>query len=337
MRAQAVRLHQEAIIIDGHNDTLPLKLEKGDPLDLGPADERYHVDLPRLKQAGNPALFCYVGARDWQQSLQLWEGLQAQPRTYPQDFVQARSVADIRQAKEDAKVALIGQLESCACLMGSLEALDQQVDLGLRVANLSHGEGLASHDHALQADDSPFDYCTAADREEARREMKGLTDFGREVVSACNDRGIIIDLAHANDRTFYDALELSSHSPIFSHGCVFACCPHWRGLTDDQIRALAAKGGVMGVAFYRKFIHPAEPTMDRLIDQVEHIIDLVGPEHVGFGADFDGLPEGSVPIPPHMGRLVDFTEAMLNRGLDAETVRKMLGENFLRVFSEVCG
>ena len=77
--------------------------------------------------------------------------------------------------------------------------------------------------------------------------------------------------------------------------------------------------------------------MARLIDQVEHVIELVGPDHVGFGSDFDGLPKEAIPIPPHQGQLIDFTEALCARGLDDETISKVLGGNFLRVFEQVCG
>ncbi|MEI6500617.1 MAG: membrane dipeptidase, partial [Armatimonadota bacterium] len=209
--------------------------------------------------------------------------------------------------------------------------------LGLRVANLSHGEGTERHEHALQIDNSVFDYTTAEVREAARKELRGLTGFGRDVVRACNDLGIIVDTAHANDRAFYEAVELSGKPCIFSHGGVFAICPHFRALTDDQTKALAAKGGVMAVAFYDKFIHREAPSMDKLIDQVEHVVNLVGPDHIGFGSDFDGLPQEAVPIPPHQGRLIDFTEALVARGFDEETVLKILGGNLLRVFEEVCG
>jgi membrane dipeptidase len=106
---------------------------------------------------------------------------------------------------------------------------------------------------------------------------------------------------------------------------------------DDQIRALADSGGVMGVGFYDKFIHQHEPSMDRLMDQVEHVIALVGPDHIGIGSDFDGLPDEAVPIPAHVGRLVEFTEAMVSRGFDDETILKVLGGNFLRVVEEVWG
>jgi membrane dipeptidase len=329
------QLHQDAIIFDGHNDSLALKLERGDPLDFGPPDPSYHVDLPRLRAAGVTAFNNFVGARDLPVSLAIWDAIYWHLDTYPDDFLLARTAADIRTAKREGKLAFVGQLESCACLGERLGALSLQHRLGLRVANLSHGEGSERHEHALQGDNSPFDYATADAREAARRELQGLTGFGRDVVRFCNETGIVIDTAHANDRAFYEAIELSEKPCIFSHGCVFAICPHWRGLTDDQLKVLAEKGGVMGVAFFDKFIHREAPSLDKLIDQVEHVVDLVGPDHIGFGSDFDGIGEAT-PIPAHQGRLSDFTEALVKR-FDEETVRKVLGGNFLRVFEAVCG
>jgi membrane dipeptidase len=337
MPSRAQQIHSQAVIVDGHNDSLVLKRANDDPMDFGPPNPKYHVDLPRLKQGGLTALFSYVGGDDLHASLELWDAIHYHLETYPADFSLALRADDVRQAKSDGKIAFFGQLESCACLGNSLRLLRVQHRLGLRIANLTHGEGQDKNENALQVDSSLFDYCTAADRETARREMKGLTDFGREVIRACNEMGLVIDLAHANDRTFYETVELSEKPCIFSHGCVFAVSPHWRGLTDDQIKALAAKGGVMAVAFYTKFIHKDEPSMDRLIDQVEHVIALVGPDHIAFGSDYDGLPVEEIPIPPHMGRLAEFTEAMVERGLEEETILKVLGGNFLRVIEEVCG
>lgn len=337
MDARAQALHQQAIIVDAHNDSLARMRSKGDPMDLGAVDEPYHCNTARLRESGITALFSYVGSTDLLTSLELWQALLRHPEVYPDTYVLARDAADIRRAKQDHRIALVGQLESCSCLGNSLGALELFHRLGLRVANLTHGEGLDRHETALQVDSSVFDYTTADARQAMRREMRGLTEFGRDVVNTCNSLGIIVDLAHANDQTFFDAVELSQQPCIFSHGCIFAICPHFRGLMDDQIRALAASGGVMGVAFYHRFIHQEAPSMDRLMDQVEHVVNLVGPEHVGIGSDYDGLPDDAVPIPPHPGRLIEFTEALVRRGFDDDTVTKILGGNFLRVFQAVCG
>ena len=241
---------------------------------------------------------------------------------------------DIRQAKQEGKTGIIPQLESLTCCMGKLEVLRTMYRLGLRVGNLTHGE---APEHGCQKEKSLFDYCSAADRERMRAEDNGLTDFGRAAIKEMNELGIVVDVAHANDAAFYETMELSSTPPVFSHGSVFSICPHSRGLTDSQIEVLAERGGVHGVACYTKFIHREHPDMKTLVDLIEHSIDLVGPDHVGIGADYDGLPETEIPVPPHVGRLAEITVEMASRGWDEETIKKVLGGNFLRVLDEVIG
>lgn len=330
-------LHRQALILDGHNDSLARMRAKGDPMDFGLVDAPYHCNLHRLRASGLTGFCNYVGSTDLVVSLELWNALLANVERYPGTFCLARRAADLHEAKRDGLIAFIGQLESCSCLGNSLGALQLQHRLGLRVANLTHGEGLDRHETAVQVDSSRFDYTTEDDRRDWRRSLRGLTEFGRELVAACNALHIVVDLAHANDRTFFETLELSERPSIFSHGCVFAVTPHYRGLMDDQIKALAASGGVMGVACYHKFIHQHAPSMDRLMDQVAHVVDLVGPDHLGLGTDYDGLPDEAVPIPPDVSRLVEITEALAARGFDDETILKILGGNFLRVFEQVWG
>jgi membrane dipeptidase len=229
-------------------------------------------------------------------------------------------------------VGVVLQLESLSCCMGRIPVLQALNRLGVRVGNITHGE---APEYGCQGEKSLFDYCTAEDRERMRREMKGLTAFGRNAVAEMNALGMVVDLAHSNDAAFYEALELTATPPIFSHGGVFALCPHSRGLTDDQIRTLAAKGGVHGVACYAKFIAQEHATLDKLLDQIEHSINLVGPDHVGIGADYDGIGDEGVAIPAHVGLLPELTDGMTARGWGDEVILKVLGANFLRVFEQV--
>jgi len=323
-------LHERAIIIDAHNDTLVLRLENGHHLDMTQRDERYHLDVPRAIEGGLTCAFFMVGSSRLEQALALVDGTWSLAEEHPEQFIYATSAADIERAKAAGTFAAIGQLESCTCLNGSLAALRNLYRLGVRVANLTHGEG---GDGTTQIEPSIFDYTTASEREQARA-LPGLSVFGREVIAECNRLGIIVDLAHASDATFYDAIELTLLPPIFSHGTVFAQTPHWRGLTDDQIRLLADRGGVMGMAFHPLFIDRENPTMDRLIDHVQHVIELVGPDHIGIGADYDGMGS-NVPIPPAVEHIAEFTEALVQRGLDDETVLKVLGGNFMRVLEQL--
>ena len=325
-------LHDRAIIVDAHNDSLIQRLADGEDLDLTMRDERYHFDIPRALEGGLTCSFFMVGGSTLEQSMALFDGTARLAEEHADQVIYATCVADIERARAEGKLALIAQLESCTCLGGSIATLRNLYRLGLRVANLTHGEG---GEGTTQLERSTFDYCTPADRQAART-GPGLSKFGREVIAECNRIGVVVDLAHANDASFCEAVELSSMPPIFSHGAVFAQSPHWRGLTDDQLRLLAQAGGVIGIAFHPLFIDREAPSMARLIDSFAHVIDLVGPDHAGIGADYDGM--GShVPIPRAIEHLREFTEALVARGLDDETILKVLGGNFMRVLRQVTG
>jgi membrane dipeptidase len=325
-------LHQQAIIIDGHNDTLVQHLADGDSLDLTQRDERYHLDIPRALEGGMTCAFFMVGSSRLAQAMELVDATWRLADEHPESVIYAICTDDIERAKAEGKLAIVGQLESCTCLNESLATLGNLYRLGVRVVNLTHGEG---GEGTTQLEPSIFDYGTATERE-AARSQPGLSPFGREVIAECNRLGMLLDLAHAADASFYEAMELTEAPPIFSHGTVFSQTPHWRGLTDDQIRLLAERGGVMGMAFHPRFIDREAPTMERMIDHIEHVINLVGPDHIGIGADYDGMGT-NVPIPPVVERVPEFTEALVQRGFDDETVLKVLGGNFLRVMREVIG
>ena len=166
----------------------------------------------------------------------------------------------------------------------------------------------------------------------------GVTDLGREFVESCNANRVIVDLAHSGKKTFWDALEV--HAPevpvIVSHTGVEGVHKHWRNVDDDQIRAIADRGGVVGVMYQSNFLAPVWYTCDRarIVDHLAHIIDVVGEDFAAIGTDYDGMI-----IPPH--DLTDVThhpklvQDMLDRGWTDTRIRKILGENYLRVVGDV--
>jgi len=192
----------------------------------------------------------------------------------------------------------------------------------------------------------------------------GLSDFGVRVVRALNDAGIVVDLTHTGARTSLDALELSSAPPVFSHSNAKALAPSARNLTDEQIRKLADRGGVIGMNGFPPFVGAdPQPTLDRFIDHIAYIADLVGVEHVGLGLDYYPFTDGVAPLaeaeraydeliasgrwkrdtyppPPHRwpeglerpSGLPRLTRRLLERGFSAAEVEGILGGNFLRVF-----
>jgi membrane dipeptidase len=324
---RARKLHRECICIDGHNDSLIEQRARGDAMDLAGDRPDYQVDLPRLQEGGVTAIFSMVGGAELHQSLELWDAMYWHAEQHPHDFLLVLDPSDIRAAKRENRIGLIGQLESCTLLGRSLHVLRVLYRIGVRITNLTHGE---AEDDSLHGTKSPFDFCTLADREQARRNFEGLTEFGREAIPAMNELGLVVDLAHTQDASYFEAIELSTSPVVFSHGNVFALSPHWRNLTDDQLRALADNGGVIGLAFLPEFIDPDEPSLDRLVDHIEYVCDLVGDDHVGFGADYDGMGDRTA-IPPDPSHLPILTQKMLDRGFPETTIRKFWGENFLRV------
>jgi len=331
--AKALALHKKAVIIDGHNDSLIEHWARKESYDLGRDWPSYQADLGRMKAGGLTAMNSMVGGANLVQGLDLWGGMYENVDKHPGDFLIPDQPEDVLRAKKDGKVALIGQLEGCQLLNNSLRILDVMRRLGVRVAGLTHGEG--GEEFHLQAAKSPFGYCTPDDREKARRESAALTGFGREAVAELNRLGMVVDLAHANDAAFFETLKLSKKPVEFSHGAVFALTLHWRALTDDQLTALAANGGVIGIAVYPGFIaqDPAQQTLQRFIDHVEYVCEKVGDDHVGFGSDYDGMGE-LVPIVPSYAEMPQLTQLMLDRGFSEETILKFWGGNFLRVMRE---
>jgi membrane dipeptidase len=330
---QAWAVHRKCLIIDGHQDSSVRRFaRKENPDTWMQRDTSYHADIPRMKEGGQQ----YVGLFLVEDSsvTSLWtisEFILEQIERHPEDLMLVLSSKDAVRAGKTGKVGIIMEVEGPArWLEGNVDILHLMYRLGVRSVHITHGEG-GSGPTFLQGAQSAFGFCTPKDREEQRKNAVGLTPFGMEVLKKENELGMITDLAHTNDKAFFDVMEHSLRPPICSHTAVFSLCNHYRCLTDDQIRALAAKGGVMGIVVYPEFIDadPKKATIDRVVDHILYVADLVGIDTVGFGSDYDGFEE--IPIVPEVSQLVNLTRAMLSRGMTEEEIRKFWGGNFLRV------
>jgi len=254
--------------------------------------------------------------------------------THPEDLMLVLSSQDAVRAGKTGKVGIIMEIEGPArWLNGNVNILRLLYRLGVRSVHITHGEG-GSDPTFLQGTRSVTGACTLADREAQRKNAVGLTPFGIEVLKTENEMGIITDLSHTNDKAFFDVIEHTTRPPIMSHTAVFSLCHQYRCLTDDQIKALAERGGVMGIVVLPGFIDddPEKATIDRVVDHILYVADLVGIDTVGFGSDYDGF--SAPPIVPDVSQLVLLTRAMLARGLTEEEIRKFWGGNFLRVLRQ---
>jgi membrane dipeptidase len=328
--ADAAAAHAGALVVDLHNDLLT-KLTHS-RYDFARAHSpaaiynplRLDLDLPRIRAGGIAALGClmFSGFRIDPGHRRFWRQLDRANRLaaeHADSLVLARTVADIRGAHAAGRVALFLGVE------GSY-AIDDAPDVDAGAQRLAEA-GVLFLGPLWERDSRAGRSCrtTAAD-------AGGLTDFGRALVRACNRTGVRLDLAHASRRTAADILEVSATAPFSSHSGASAVYPHPRNLDDDQLRAIAARGGIVGVIFVSPYLGGTFCTLERLVDHIEHVARVAGEDCVALGSDFDGF----LPLPRGLrdaGDLPRLTELLWRRGWRQPQLAKLLGENALRYFA----
>ena len=331
---EARAVHSRILVFDGHNDTPVERVHRGEaPLNWMQRDPAYHMDVPRMREGGFDGGFFIVGNGPTADVMYTLERTLQQIDAHPDALRLILSSQDVEEARTRDQIGILMAIEGAQrWLRGELDMVRLFYRLGIRCLGITHGEG-GDGEGFLQGSRSPFGPCTLAEREAERKNALGLTDFGREVLHLSNELGLVTDLAHINDHAFYEVLDLSTQPVAMTHTAICALCPHWRCLTDEQIRALADKGGVLGIAFAPFFIHPEEATIDRLVEHVCYVAELVGVDHVAIGSDFDGL--GRIqPVVPDISQLPLLTQSMLAHGLSEAEVAQIWGGNFLRLLQQ---
>ena len=292
------------------------------------------MDLERCLAGGLAAAFFMVGGNAQPRTWQLIDRMYAEIEASDGRLTLALRADDIRRAKSEGKLAALMSFEGGLACGGELAILRHFYRLGVRCMSITHGEDTAQG--SLQGEKSFFGFCDPAFRERGQKSGQGITTFGRQAVEEMNRLGVLIDTAHCNDMSFWDVMDLSDAPPVYTHGNCFALSPHSRNLTDEQLKALGQKGGVIGLAFYPPFVDQHAPDLSRFVDHVEHVAEVAGAATAGIGSDYDGMGKAT-PIVPEVSRLPELTQAMLDRGFPPADVEKILGGNFLRVIEEVIG
>jgi len=362
------QIHKNALVVDMHADALYSSLSSGRNLEKFSTSG--HVDLVRLKQGGIDVEFFAIWPNprkkdksSFEQSVEMLDMLDQILQRNPEQIELAVSVDQIEQVLSQNKIAACIGLEGGSAIDADLKKLDYFYKRGVRYLSLTWN-------------DSPSWASSAADEiKKSWKGHRGLNDFGRQVIKKMNNLGMMIDISHSGEQTFYDVIETSSKPVIASHSSVYSICPHSRNLKDDQIKALAKNGGVMFINFYpgflvkgfhdiyqnsRKeadaiqdslkalekletfdrsaFIHskidPIYPTVKAVVDHIDYVVKLVGDDHVGLGSDFDGIsltPAGLGDV----SKMPAITKELLKRGYTEDSIRKILGGNFIRVFAAV--
>jgi membrane dipeptidase len=345
LRERAMKLHREAIVVDTHNDITSAITDGG--FDLGPRDTsgKNQTDIPRMKEGGLDAEFfaIYVAAKYAREggaarrAMEMIDGVYEQARRHPESLEMAFRSDDIRRIHKSGKIAALMGIEGGHATEDSLSALRQFYRLGVRYITLTHTNTNNWADSAGGINNP------------AEKRHGGLSDFGREVVREMNRLGMMADISHVSDDTFHDVIETTQAPVIASHSSCRALTNVPRNLTDDMLKALAKNRGVVMINFYNGFINteyakpgmptPAKPadgaTMDMLMRHFEHAIKVAGVDHVGIGSDFDGV-DGMLPAGMEdVSKLPVIAYELLKRGYSDADVKKVLGENMLRVMAEV--
>ena len=368
---RARKLHWSAIVVDTHDDTTQRLLDNN--FDLASRHADGSIDIPRMREGNLGAIFFSIwipsrvtGPEAVEKALVQIDAVREQARKHSKDLVLATTAAEIRRAHQEGKVAALMGVEGGHMINSDLAVLRRYASLGVRYMTLTHS---GNDEWADSSTDKPV--------------HNGLTGFGKEVVREMNRLGVIVDISHVSDKTFYDALEVSK-APLFaSHSSCRSICDAPRNMTDQMMRDLAGEGGVVQINFHvgflsqefreaekkdpkinedialrvrqrcggdgneacmllegdkltREFVAQGRlPRVDygKIIEHIDHAVKVAGVEHVGLGSDFDGanMPYGMEDAT----MLPKITEALLAKGYSEGDVRKILGENTLRVMADV--
>ncbi len=321
-------LHRRSIVIDAHCDTALLAAEGN--YDLAERHSDHHLDFPRMREGGVTAqVFAvfvearYLPAQATRRALQVIDAMYRQVEASNGNARFVTRAADIEAAKADGALGVILGLEGAEALEGDLGVLRMFHRLGVRNIGLTWNFRNQ-----------------AADGVGEERTGGGLTTFGVALVEEMNRLGILVDIAHLSPAGVEDVLKVSQSPVIASHANARAVCDHRRNLTDAQLERIARNGGVVGVTFVPAFVDGSggQASVRRVLDHIDHMVRVMGDDHVGLGSDFDGFfgEEKTLGL-EDVSRMPAITEGLLERGYSEASVQKILGGNFLRVFRQVVG
>ena len=314
---EAHQLHDRILTLDTHCDT-PMLFPQGIHFDQ--RDPRILVDLHKMTEGRLDAtiMVAYLPQPTEQPKAYadaIFDQIEAITKQNS-DYVRiARTPEELWANKRAGIKSIMLGIENGIALDGQLENLQHFAERGIVYMTLCHN--------------GDNDICDSASR--SQNTWGGVSPFGEQVIREMNRLGILVDMSHAGEKSFYDALDISSKPIVCSHSSARALCDHPRNLTDDQMRALAAKDGVAQTTIYHGFLRQdSEACILDVMDHLEHAIQVMGIDHVGLGTDFDG--DGGVRGLADASELMLFTKQLLRRRYSEEDIQKIWGGNFLRVY-----
>ena len=365
--AQAQSIHFKSVVVDTHNDAVTACIEKKVSLDQ---DLRgiNHSDLKRFKEGGLDyqlfSIWCDGDKKNpYAWAMREMDTLDAVAARNPDKMVVAKNWSQIQKALKEGKLVAQYGVEGGHMIEDDINKLDTFYKRGVRYMTLTWNN-------------SPSWASSHTDEKNAKYAgPRGLTSFGKQIIQRMNQLGMIVDISHVGEATFWDAIKTTTKPVIASHSNAYTICPVTRNLKDDQIKAVGKNGGVIHLNFFSAFVdstfqaknmafrrkHKTEldallatgiqqeyaqstlaekykeetdankPDIEALMKHLDHIVKLIGVDHVGLGSDFDGIDSA----PKQLKTVVDypeFTKALIKRGYSDTDIEKILGGNFLRVY-----
>ncbi|MDQ0965580.1 membrane dipeptidase [Flavobacterium sp. W4I14] len=364
--AQSSKIHQNAIVIDTHGDILFNQIKSG--IDIGKLQPKGNFDLVRAKQGGLDVQFFSIWCDEtggYAVANQEIDSLYSLIKRYPDEIQLVTTAKDLEQAVKQQKLAAMIGVEGGHMIENRLDYIDSLAKRGMAYLTLTWNNS------------TPWSSSAAEETSgKVKPENAGLSDFGKQVVKRLNKLGVMVDLSHVGEKTFYDAIAASAKPVIVSHSCAYALNPVPRNLKDDQIKAVGKNGGVVCINFYSGFLdasfntkqkeffakhdselktlsakygrnnaidtlifnHQADadatrPPIALLVKHINHVVKLIGIDHIGLGADFDGAES----FPLGMNSVADYpkiTDELIKSGYSENDIKKILGGNVIRLIRE---
>lgn len=364
-------IHRKAIVVDTHNDALSSQTLNG--VDISLRQTKGHSDLDRWRDGRVDVQFFSIWTGEKPRSKSFYldanEEIDSLKRLILRNYQRMAEVThyrNIRRAVKKGKLACLIGVEGGHMIEDDIAKLEALYQRGMRYLTLTWNNSTSWATSAMDETEHPGEL-----------KHKGLNEFGKNVVRRLNELGVMVDLSHVGEQTFYDAIATTTKPVLVSHSSVWALCPVFRNLKDDQIKAVAKNNGVICINFYSGFIGKAyaqraealengsperkriqdslfsvsgdssamrkgwrdwyrnemekvRPTLSDVIDHIDYIVKLVGPDHVGLGSDYDGV--SSVPIGlEDVSAYPKISDELFRRGYSRKNIRKILGGNVMRV------
>jgi membrane dipeptidase len=357
-------IHRQMVVVDGHNDVIITSVLPGH--DISQRLMINHTDIPRLIEGGIDVQVFAVWSDDkkWKSGAfkhanDQIDALENVLNRNPDKIELAKNSGDIKRITKTGKVAALIGIEGGNMIEANIDYLEALYQRGARYMTLTWNYDLS--------------WATAAAQESktTTQDGKGLSALGKDIIRKMNKLGMMVDLSHAGEKTFYDVLNITTKPVLVSHSNAYKLTPHFRNLKDAQLEALKNNGGVVGVNFYSGFLdknyekrvkklykkqfalkgdytlsasdqyevlsaenkHIADVPLSSLLDHIDYLVQKIGIDHVAIGSDYDGI-ESTPQGLEDVSKLPNLTKALLERGYNQSDLEKIMGLNFLRILKE---